>query len=116
MSGNAYRLPDGFSALEPFVDRWAGETTMARVAAREGSSMEDIRAFYDTMLAHADAAVALIDRYPVQDLPPDVGTLCRLMLGLAHAAAAIEILGTPRVPTAPFPTGVAVTRGAPPYG
>lgn len=109
-------LPKGFAELEKFASRWAGSDTAARVAAREQSSMEEIREFYDAMLARADDAVALIDRHSLHDLPDDVGTLCRLMLGLAHAASAVETLGTPRVPTAPYPTGVRVTRGSQPYG
>jgi len=109
-------LPEGFSELEGFVDCWAGSDTSARVAAREDSSMEEIIKFYNAMLARADDAAALINRYPIHDLPEDVGTLCRLMLGLAHAASAVETLGTPRVTTAPYPTGVRITRGSEPYG
>lgn len=110
------RLPEGFAELEPFVARWAGADTAARVAAREESSMDDIREFYDAMLARAGDAIKLIDRYPLHDLPPDVALLCRLVLGLAHAASAVEILGAPRVPMAPYPTGVSVTRGSQPFG
>lgn len=109
-------LPKGFEKLAPFVERWAGADTMARVAAREESSLEDIQAFYEIMLEHAQTAADLIDQHSLHELPPQIATLCRMMLGLAHAASAVEILGAPRVPMAPYPTGVRVTRGAEPYG
>jgi hypothetical protein len=112
----ALRLPEGFEELERFVARWSGADTDARVAAREESSMEDIRDFYEAMLERAGDAIKLIDRYPLHDLPADVGVLCRLLLSLAHAGSAIEVLGTPRVPMAPFPTGVRVSSGSHPYG
>lgn len=112
----ATRLPPGFEDLERFVGRWSGADTDARVAAREESSMEDIVEFYEAMLARAGDAIKLIDRYPLHDLPPDVGLLCRMVLTLAHVASAVEILGQPRVPMAPFPTGLKTIRGSTPYG
>jgi len=109
-------LPDGFSALEAFVDRWAGNDTMERLAAREESTMSEIRMFYDTMLGYAEQAAVLINQHPLDKIPDDVALLCKLMLALCHAAVAIEVLNNPRVATAPYPTGVRVVRGLTPYG
>lgn len=110
------RLPEGFAELEQFVDRWAGDNVEARVAAREESSMEAIEEFYEAMLARADDAAAIIDLHDLHDLPEDVGTLCKLLLGLAHAASAVEFIGAPRVKAAPYPTGVRVLKGPQPFG
>ena len=110
------KLPEGFSALEPFVDRWAGDNTMARIAAREDSSMDEIRAFYDLMLEHAEKATDLINQYPLEKLPESVALLAKLMLGFCHATISVEVLNSSRVPTAPYPTGVKVLRGSTPFG
>lgn len=110
------RLPEGFEELERFVDRWAGESVEARVAAREESAMDDIREFYDAMLARANDAAALIESHDLHDLPDPVANLCKMLLGLAHAASAVEFIGAPRVRMAPYPTGVRVLRGPQPFG
>lgn len=109
-------LPSGFEALEPFVPRWARDTTEERLAIRAEAAMDDIKAFYDTMLDHADAAMTEIDRHPLDALPPETGRLARLVLALAQAAVAIELHGSPRAPGTPWPNSIRLRQGAFPYG
>ena len=51
-------LPAGFAALEPYVDAWAHATNAARLERRMSSSMDEIEAFYNTMLPLIEAALA----------------------------------------------------------
>jgi hypothetical protein len=109
-------LPPGFEALEPFLDRWGGETSAARMEARSTASMVEIRAFYEVAIEHAEAALVYLERFPMNSLPEDAARLFRLMLGLVQASMAVEIHGQPRVPGAPWPSGVAIVQGLSPFG
>ena len=109
-------LPPQFEELEPFVGRWAGMTTSDRINARCESTMEEIQAYYDAVIDRADEALELIERYPMNDLPADVGTLFRLVLGLAQASIAVELYQQPRAPETPYPNSIRLLKGTAPFG
>jgi hypothetical protein len=109
-------LPAGFETLEPFVTRWALPTTGERIVARASASMDDIRAFYEAMLAKADAAMTHIDTFPLDAMPPETERLAALVLALAQAAIAVEIHDAPRAPGTPWPNSIRLVLGAFPLG
>jgi hypothetical protein len=74
-------LPPGFESLEPFLGYWDRPTTDERWRQRTASTMEEIRRFYDAMLA------------------------------LVNASISVEMLGQPRVPYSPYPQPVRLIRG-----
>lgn len=100
---NTTGLPAGFEDLEPFVAHWCLKTTQERHVRRESASMEDIRAFYDAMLAKAPAAIAFLDGKPFDGLADDEERLMFLLLALGHVAVAVEVHGQPRAPRTPYP-------------
>ena len=104
------RLPTGFEALEPFVDQWALNGTQARHSRRETTGIEDIRRFYDVMLAQASAAIACLDGKPFEDLTDNEQRLMFLLLALGHVAVAVEVHGQPRAPHTPYPHRVRLTQ------
>lgn len=110
------QLPLGFEELEPFVNAWAGMTTAKRMTTRCESPIAEIQAFYDAMIVRADEALRLVEQHPLNDLPEDVGTLFRLVLGLAQASIAIEVYGQPRAPETPYPNSIRLVRGTAPFG
>jgi hypothetical protein len=109
-------LPGGFQSLDPFVPYWSGETTQMRWDRRSAATMEEIQSFYDAMLHHADAALALLQQRPLSELDEPEATLLRLLLSLASCAIAIELHGQPRAPYSPYPHGIRVLKGSAPYG
>lgn len=109
-------LPAGFEELEPFVEKWAVDDIPARVHVRSTSTMAEIRTFYDAIVPRTVEAMALIDQHPLASLPDDVARLCKLVLSLASAATAIEIHGQPTAPGSPYPNGIKLVRGTPPFG
>jgi len=109
-------LPDGYEALEPYVAKWAKDSSAERMTERATSSMEDIQAFYDAILPLADEAMNLIDNYPIDDMPEDIACLCKLVLALPQVAMAVELHGQPRLPNTPYPHGIELLRGTPPFG
>ncbi|MGV3769164.1 MAG: hypothetical protein ACO1NM_03940 [Sphingobium phenoxybenzoativorans] len=109
-------LPPGFETIEKYVGYWDVPTTSERWERRAAASMDEIRAFYDDMLAHADQALDVIALHDINAMPDDVATLARLMLALMSAAVAIEVVGAPRDPYSPYPHSVRVLRGPSPWG
>jgi hypothetical protein len=107
---DAATLPSGFEDLAPFLDQWCLPETQQRHARRETASMEDIRRFYDAMLAKAPAAIALLDGKPFDGLADDERRLMYLLLALGHVAVAVEVHGQPRAPHTPYPHRVRLTQ------
>lgn len=85
------QLPEGFEALEPFVERWAIRTTRERDKARGESRFEDLKAYYDAAQPLLGPALAYLDSFPVQELAGKEQRLMEMMLSLAHASMAVEI-------------------------
>ncbi|HQY68851.1 MAG TPA: hypothetical protein PLW13_00380 [Pseudomonadales bacterium] len=91
-------LPAKFAQLEHLVAEWAIEDGHARYVKRVNSSMEQIRAFYDEIFPHAEAAVAYLDQFDYQQpLPPDAANLRNLLYSLITVSLAVELWKQPRV-------------------
>ncbi|WP_199688163.1 hypothetical protein [Noviherbaspirillum sedimenti] len=109
-------LPEGFENLEPFVGYWVRDTNNERWKQRSLASMEDIRSFYDAMLARAEDAITHLDKFPLDQMPEDAERLFKLLLAIAHAAMAVEIHGQPRARNAKLRNDLNVTQGPWPFG
>jgi hypothetical protein len=112
----ATHLPAGFDELERFVAHWDVPTSQARWIRRSETPFEDIRTFYDAMLARADDAVRHIERFPLHELPQDTACLLRLLLAMTQAAMAIELHDESRVPHSPLPHSIRIEVGVQPFG
>ena len=106
----ARELPASFEDLEPFVDHWGLKGTQDRHARRESASMEDIRGFYDAMVARAPDVIAFLEGKPFDGLAEDERRLMELLLALAHVAVAVEVHGQPRAPHTPYPHKVRLSN------
>lgn len=89
-------LPAEFADLEPYLD-WALATERERTAKRLASSMDDIKAFYETMSPRLEAVVAYINGFPLDALPPEAELLLHLSLSLMEVANAVEMFHAPGV-------------------
>jgi len=95
---DAVTLPPGFEGLTPLLD-WNLETADARQLKRRTSSRDQLRAFYDAILPHMDAILAVIDKYELGKLPPSHQPLFNMALALAEIAPNMELYrGNPAVP------------------
>lgn len=90
-------LPTQFSELEPFATEWALAATIERHRKRLGSSMAEIKAFYDRMLPRMDAVITYLIQFPLDGMPQDNRRLLYLALSLAEVAPAVECYGQPGV-------------------
>jgi hypothetical protein len=91
-------LPEQFKSLEHLVPEWAIEDGHTRYVKRVNSTMEQLRAFYDAVFPHAEAAVAYVDQFDYQQpLPADAANLRNLLYSLITVSLAIELWRQPRV-------------------
>ena len=91
-------LPTEFADLEPFAAKWSLPTEHERYATRLASSMDEMQAFYDMAMPRAEAAIAYLDQFPLDDLPADALHLMRLLYALITISFAVEAWRQPHVP------------------
>ena len=91
-------LPSEFGDLEPFAQRWCLRTEPERWAQRQASSIEDMRAFYDATFPRVEAALAYVDRFPLDQLPAEASKLLQLVLSLVMVSFPVEVWNGPRIP------------------
>lgn len=89
-------LPAQFRDLEPWM-AWSLATEQERNRKRLASTMLDIKAFYDAMLARMEEVLPYLDQFPLEALPEDATRLFYLTLSLAEVAPAVEQFGQPGV-------------------
>jgi len=101
-------LPAGFEELEEFVPYWAVAGQNERRHQRCDTTLAEIKRFYDAIYPRADEAMALLEAFPLRDMPGPEARLMRLVLSLAQASMAVEIQGEARVPKSPWPDTVRI--------
>jgi hypothetical protein len=89
-------LPAPFEELEQWM-AWSLATEQERSAKRQASTMAEITAFYDAMLARIDEVLRYVDQFPMNALPEDATRLFYLTLSLAEVSFAVEQYGQPSV-------------------
>ena len=91
-------LPEEFSHLLPFVEQWDLPDITTRYKRRLGSSMEDMQAFNDAIVACAEDVKAYLDAKSFDDYTDADRRLARLMFSFAIVAQSVEIYKQPNVP------------------
>jgi hypothetical protein len=91
-------LPAEFADLEPWVAGWCLDSEPERYAKRLASTMDEIQAFYDAIFPRAEAAIAYLDRLPINGLPDDAHRLLKLLYSLVLASFPVEIWKQPYIP------------------
>jgi hypothetical protein len=88
------RLPPGFAALERWVDDWVLADSRARFEQRLAVDAATLRAFYDSVLPQAGAALDYLAQRQLGRLSAAEERLLKLMLALAEVGPAIEWYGS----------------------
>ena len=89
-------LPAQFQELEQWIE-WSLATEQERSARRQASTMEDIKTFYNAMLARMEEVLPYLEQFSMDELPEDATRLFYLTLSLAEVAPAVEQFGQPSV-------------------
>jgi hypothetical protein len=89
-------FPTQFQELEQWKE-WSLATDQERSAKRQASTMEDIKTFYNAMLARMEEVLPYLEQFSMDDLPQNATRLFYLTLSLAEVAPAVEQFGQPSV-------------------
>ncbi|KWF24844.1 hypothetical protein WT56_00755 [Burkholderia pseudomultivorans] len=109
-------MPEGFDALEPFLDRWSAATSHERWINRSATPYPEIVAFYDAMSERAEEATVYLEQFPLDDMPESARNLFRLLLAMCHAAIAVEMHQASGIRHAPSVHALTITTGFQPHG
>ena len=93
-------LPTGFDDLNHFVNDWAIPDETSRMRKRWSSNMDEIRPFYDTMIARVNDALDYLDAREFEELEPADLRLLYLTYSLVEVANAVEVYNRPASPHA----------------
>jgi len=93
----SHLLPEVFADLERFAGPWAVATETERSRKRQGSTMEEIQAFYEAMLPRTETILSYLNQFPLHEMPEDAKRLLYLTLSLAEVAPAVELFKQPSV-------------------
>ncbi len=91
-------LPEEFADLEPFARVWALPSANERYERRLASSMEELQEFYDAMVPRAEAALAYLDQFALDDIPDPALHLFWMLAALSAVGLAVDVFKQPRVP------------------
>ncbi|MGO8864306.1 MAG: hypothetical protein ACLQRH_26555 [Acidimicrobiales bacterium] len=91
-------LPSGFSDLEPYAAKWCLATERERWSERLGSSMDELRRFYDAILPRVQDATTYCDRFPLDDMPADAVHLLQMLYSFVIVSFPVELWAQPWVP------------------
>jgi len=93
-------LPAEFSDLQPLV-KWAIPTEYERMKVRRFATSEELKAFYDVMLARMPAVLETLDSFPLNEIPASHSSLMHMAMSLAEVAPHVELYKLdPNVPYA----------------
>lgn len=109
---NAHTLPEGFAALEPFVDDWAISGSAQRMQQRLDSAPADREAFFTAGQDLVPAALELLDSKPLGAFDEREERLMNLLLSLAHVAQAVEIQKDEEAYHARYARFITITRSS----
>jgi len=90
------QFPEAFADLES-IAAWSLATEGQRARKRRDSTIEEIRAFYNTILPRMDAIIEYLNPLPLDNMPDDAQRLLNLTLSLAEVAPAVELFNQPLV-------------------
>jgi len=84
-------LPTHFSHLEMFVKEWALANERDRYHKLHGTTLDQLRVFYDAMLPEMDAVMEFLKGQPLEGMTPPAENLFRLAMTFAETAHPIDL-------------------------
>lgn len=94
------KLPEQFSDLERFVDRWALADYDARYETRLHSSMHEMEEFYGAVMPRYGEIMAYLNGFELNNLSEQQTNLLHIMYSLVQVSFPVEVWKQPSVPDA----------------
>lgn len=84
-------LPAGFAELERFVAEWALANERERYLKLHGSTLAQLKVFYDAMLPRMEEVMVFLKSQPLQGMAPEAENLYRLAMTFAETAHPLDL-------------------------
>ena len=91
-------LPEEFTTLERFTERWILPSERARRDLRCQSELAELEDLYETMLVRMEAIIHHLNAFPIDNLPEAESNLFSLAQAFVEVAPAVELFRAPEVP------------------
>jgi hypothetical protein len=91
-------LPSAFASLERYAPIWDLPDTNARYAKRLESTLNDLKRFFEDMMARVNDIKTYLDTKSFADYTDQDRRLARLMFALGVVGPAVEMFKQPAVP------------------
>ncbi len=91
-------LPSAFAGLERYAEVWDLPDTNARYAKRLESNFDDLKGFFEDMMARVDDIKTYLDSKSFVEYTDRDRRLARLMFALGVVGPAVEMFKQPAVP------------------
>ena len=99
MSGETSQLlPDQFSELNQYIDRWDNRGMADQYAARVNSTMEEMQGFYDAVKARIPEIREYLDSKEFSEYSEGDRILGNLVFAWVPVAESVEVFKQPTVP------------------
>ena len=85
------QIPVRFESLRTFVAEWALGSEEERYAKLHSVNLEQLRGFYEAMMARLPEVLDFLDSFPLDELSPEAQTLMDLALTFAHTAHPLDL-------------------------
>jgi hypothetical protein len=83
-------LPEKFTDLARFTDKWILNTEAERHHTRLTSTFEELKDLYDTMLPRMEEIIMHLNNFKLGELPEKEDNLMKLALGFMEVTCAVE--------------------------
>lgn len=90
-------LPDQFADLAPYCSKWLAANSQERNDLRINATMDEIKAFYNSVLPRAAEILDHLRGFQLGALDAQNENLLKLMLAFAEIGPCVEWFGAPRV-------------------
>ncbi|MBL4621076.1 MAG: hypothetical protein JKY89_01635 [Immundisolibacteraceae bacterium] len=88
-------LPEQFSALTPFAEKWAIDSEKDRRIMRMNSSQDELQSFYRTMKPILDDVVQYLNQFKLEEMAATEQQLLQMSLSLVEISVAVELFHNP---------------------
>ena len=84
-------LPNEFSDLEPFAQKWCRATERERWTERVSSTIDEMQEFYDAILPRVEEALTYLDKFSIDDMPDDAVHLLQMVYSFVVVSFPVEL-------------------------
>ena len=88
-------LPEQFSTLTPYAEKWAIDSEEKRRIVRMNSSQSELQSFYQAMKPILDEVIQYLNQFNLEEMANAEQRLLQMSLSLVEISVAVELFRNP---------------------